>query len=303
MSGRSEARPRVAMLAAIPADVQGGLRETCELVAPEALASLAPEARGAITHALTMAVMGAPEPLLDLLPGLRAVVSCGAAVDRFDPAALHDRGIELYATQEVMSDDTADMAVALVYAVLRGLVPNDAHVRQGRWAEARPPLTTRVMGKRAGVVGLGRIGRRVAERLSGAGLLLSYTGTREKPDVPWPFVPDLLRLAAEVDILVLTCAATPATRHLIDARVLAALGSSGFLINVSRGSVADEAALLDALEAGSIAGAGLDVFENEPRPDPRFLALRNVVLQPHASVLTHENRVDLTAELRRLLTL
>lgn len=302
MSSPNSTRPIVATLSPVAPDIRKALADDFELVPPDQVAALSEATRNSITHALTMAVGGAPDTILDLLPHLRVVASCGAGTDQFDQAALERRGIALRPTPEVMTTDTADMAVGLIYALLRGIVRNDAHVREGHWAKARAGLQTRVAGKRAGIVGLGRIGRTVADRLSGVGLSVSYTGPKEKPDAPYPYEADIARLADSVNILVLTCAGGAATRHLVGAEVLKSLGTTGFLVNVSRGSVVDEAALLNALESGAIAGAGLDVFENEPHPDPRFQALPNVVLQPHAATLTHENRADLADTLRRLLS-
>jgi D-3-phosphoglycerate dehydrogenase len=200
-----------------------------------------------------------------------------------------------------MTEDTADMAVALVYAVARDIVGGDAYVRSGQWKNGRRSRTTRVAGKRAGVVGLGRIGRSVADRLAGVGLTVSYHGPRAKPGVPYEYVGDLMALATAVDFLVMTCPGDESTKHIVNRDVLRALGPDGFLINVSRGSVVDEEALLEALENNVIAGAGLDVFAQEPVPNPRFLTLSNAVLQPHASVLTNDNLRELTDEVCRIL--
>jgi hydroxypyruvate reductase len=298
MSGRSD-RVRVALLCPLATDLHAALAERFELIEPDALAQLPAAERQILTRAVTMATRGAPPELLDLLPSLNTLVSCGAGQDKYDPAALAARGIALHPTPDVMTEDTADMAVALIYAVAREIVRGDAFVRSGRWTERRSERSTRVVGKHAGIVGLGRIGTRVAKRLSGVGLRVSYFGPREKPGIAYPYIGEITRLAAEVDFLVLTCSAGPATHHLVDRPVLEQLGPDGFLINVSRGSVVDEEALLDALEAHTIAGAALDVFAKEPAPNPRFLALSNVVLQPHSSVLTHENLRELVAEIFR----
>jgi lactate dehydrogenase-like 2-hydroxyacid dehydrogenase len=256
-----------------------------------------------ITHALTNAVTGATPQMLDRFPRLRVIASCGAGLDRFDFDLLARRNIKLHHTGHLMTSDTAEMAVTLVFALLRGVVENDKHVRSGAWSSQRATVAERVSGKRVGIVGLGQIGTTVARMLHALGMTVAYTGPRAKPQVPWPYVPALAELAAESDILILTCSGGPATRHLVDASVLAALGPRGYLVNVSRGSVVDESALLDALETQRIAGAGLDVFENEPSPDPRFARLKNAVLQPHAATFTRENRAELAAEIVRLLSL
>src|SRR5262249_13081209 len=152
--------------------------------------------------------------------------------------------------------------------------------------------------KTMGIIGLGKIGRRVADRATALGMSVAYHGRQPQPGAPHPYVSDPLDLAAQADVLILSCVGDASTRHLIGAAALEALGPSGYLVNVARGSVVDEAALIDALENGRIAGAALDVFADEPQIDPRFLALRNVVLQPHSASITHETR---TAIIRRLL--
>lgn len=294
-------KSRVAMLGPLAPDLLAALAGRLDLVAPDELPQLAAGERGRISGAVTMAMHGAPDAMLDLLPSLRTLASCGAGLEKFDEPALKARGIALHPTPHVMTEDTADMAVALAYAVARDIVAGDAHVRSGQWKSGRRSRTTRVAGKRAGIVGLGRIGRRVADRLSAIGLHVSYHGPREKPGVPYTYVDDIARLAGAVDFLVMTCPGDETTRHIVDREVLRALGPDGFLVNVSRGSVVDEGALLEALEGNTIAGAGLDVFAQEPVPNPRFLALSNVVLQPHASVLTHDNLRELADEVCRIL--
>ena len=294
-------RPRVALLCPLADDLHAALAERFDLIEPEGLARLPAAERQTLIRAVTMAMHGAPPEMLALLPSLATLVSCGAGQDKYDPAALAARGIALHATSDVMTEDTADMAVALVFAIARGIVQRDGFVRSGQWTQRRSERSTRVFGKRAGIVGLGRIGTRVAQRLLGLGLRVSYFGPREKPGVTYPYVNEIGRLAGEVDFLVLTCSGGEATRHLVDRGVLEKLGPDGFLINLSRGSVVDEEALLDALEVDAIAGAALDVFAKEPAPNARFFSLSNVVLQPHASVLTHENLRELVAEVCRTL--
>lgn len=294
-------KPRVAMLCALAPDLRAALADRLDLVAPDMLPQLSPDDRKAINGAVTMAMQGAPAAMLDLLPSLQTLASCGAGLEKFDAPALEARGIALHPTPHVMTEDTADMAVALVYAVARDIVAGDAYVRSGQWKNGRRSRTTRVAGQRAGIVGLGRIGRRVADRLAGVGLEVSYHGPRAKAGVPYAYVGDIAKLAADVDFLVMTCPGDDSTKHIVNRDVLRALGPQGFLINVSRGSVVDEEALLEALEARTIAGAGLDVFAQEPVPNPRFLALSNVVLQPHASVLTDDNLRELVDEVCRIL--
>lgn len=297
------ARKTLPLLGPVPADIRNVLEAEYTLLLPEEVACLTPDSSHGLTHALTTAMSGAPQDLLARLPDLQVIVSCGAGQDRFDLAGLERSGITLRHTPDVVTTDTADMAVALLYAVARGLVRGDAFVRSGQWQQGRMAPSMRVAGKNAGVVGLGRIGRAVAERLQGAGLSVRYTGPREKVDAPFVFEPNLLNLACWADFLVVCSPGGAETRHLISAEVLSALGAGGVLINVSRGSVVDEEALLAALETGGIAGAGLDVFESEPDIDPRFMQLTNTVLQPHAAAMTADMRQDMIAEVWRLLQL
>ena len=174
--------------------------------------------------------------------------------------------------------------------VARRAVEGDAYVRAGMWKNGPLALGTSLSGKRVGIVGLGRIGQAVARRATGFNMQISYHGRNEKPDQPYRFYADLKFMAAEVDFLVLTCPGGPATHHLIDYKVLQALGPSGHLINISRGSVVREDDLLVALRNKSIAGAGLDVYENEPHVPPALLTMDNVVLTPHIGSATRETR-------------
>lgn len=292
----------IALLGRVPPDVQSTLEREVTLVDESALAGMSVEKRAGITHGLTSAVGGASAHVLEMLPGLSVIVSVGAGVDKFDLRDLEQRAITLQPTPDVMTEDTAECAVALLFAVLRNVVINDAFVRRGDWENARAGLGWRISGRRVGIVGLGRIGGRVASKLDVLGCHVSYTG-RGKKDVSWRFFSSITALAEAVDVLIMTCAGGEATRGIVAGDVLRALGPKGFLVNVSRGSVVDEAALITALEHGHIAGAALDVFAHEPAPDPRFLTLPNCVLSPHAAVFTYENRRDLLRELRRRLNL
>lgn len=292
----------IAVLGRMPPDIRSRLEREVSFVDADRLDAMTVEARTGITHGLTSAMGGARADILSLLPGLQVIVSIGAGSDRFDMDDLNLRGITLRTTPDVMTEDTAECAVALLFAALRNVATNDAFVRRGDWGAARADLGWRVSGRRVGIVGLGRIGGRVASKLEALGCDVSYTG-RGKKDVPWRFIGSVTALAEAVDVLVLTCSGGEETRGIVTRDVFTALGPRGFVVNVSRGSVVDEAALIDALEQGRIAGAALDVFENEPVLDARFAALPNCVLSPHAAVFTHENRRDLLAELRNLLNL
>ncbi|GLT11200.1 NAD(P)-dependent oxidoreductase [Sulfitobacter porphyrae] len=263
------------------------------------IAALSPERRAAITCAVTSAVNGASGELLDLLPNLSHIVSAGAGLDRFDFDDLRARGITLNDTGHLVSSDTAEMAVMLLLAMARDVVRADDHVRSGRWADGHFGYRIRVAGKTAGIVGLGRIGRLIAERLTGLGLDVAYHTRAPRPDAPWPHVGNLEELAARSDFLVAAVPGGAATRNMFDAGVLRALGPRGYFVNISRGTVVDEEALISALTEGTIAGAALDVFENEPRPDPRFAKLSNVTLTPHVAAITEDYAAELAADIAR----
>lgn len=234
---------------------------------------------------------GAPAALIGALPSLRVISSFGVGLDRIDLAAARARGIVVGYTPDVLNDCVADTAFALLLDVARRTAEADRFVRAGRWAAGQAfGLGRKVSGARLGLVGLGRIGQTIARRAGGFDMDVRYHSRRLVPGVPWPHAPALLDLARWADFLVVITAGGPGTRHLIDAQVLQALGPQGFLVNVSRGSVVDEAALVQALQSGAIAGAGLDVYQDEPRVPEALLSLDNVVLLPHVASATHETR-------------
>jgi lactate dehydrogenase-like 2-hydroxyacid dehydrogenase len=222
------------------------------------------------------------------LPALRVIVSRGVGFEKIELIAAKKRGIAVSNTPDVLNDCVADMAIGALLCAARGLCAADRFVRRGDWQRGRFAMSTRVSGKRLGIFGLGRIGRTVAKRASGFDMKVRYCSRRKVADVDYGYEPSLVELARWADFLVITVAGGASTRHKVSGEVLAALGEGGFLINVSRGSVVDEAALIDALINKQIAGAALDVFENEPQVPPELLALENVVLFPHIASSTHE---------------
>lgn len=247
----------------------------------------------------TAAPVGVPAAVMAALPELRVISCRGVGLDKIDLEAAKQREIQVAGTFGMLSDCVADMAFALLLDCARQLSAADRFVRAGKWQQARYPLTTRLSGKRLGIVGLGQIGRLVAKRASGFDMQVAYTNRRRADGVAYRFEPELVELARWSDFLVIAAAGGADTHHLIDARVLEALGPSGYLVNVSRGSVVDEAALLEALLEGRIAGAGLDVFAHEPNIPRAFLSLDNVVLAPHmgsGTVETREAMEDLVLE-------
>jgi len=245
---------------------------------------------------VTSAAVGANAALIGALPNLRVISSFGVGLDKLDLPAAAQRGIAVGYTPDVLNDCVADLAFGLMLDAARGLSAADRYVRRGAWRGAGSPATApfplgrKVSGANLGIVGLGRIGSTIARRALGFEMSVRYHNRRPVPGAPWPHEPSLLTLAQWADYLVVIAAGGAGTRHLINAEVLDALGPRGFLVNVSRGSVIDEAALVRALAEKRIAGAGLDVFENEPDVPAELMALDNVVLLPHIASATVETR-------------
>jgi hydroxypyruvate reductase len=242
---------------------------------------------------VTSAQGGASAAMIAALPKLRVISSFGVGLDQIDLAAAAQRGIPVGYTPDVLNDCVADLAFALVLATGRRIPEGDRFVRAGRWEQkpATPfPLGRQVSGANLGIVGLGRIGRTIAKRAGGFDMQVRYHSRRPVEGAAWTYEPQLLELARWADFLVVITAGGAGTRHLIDAKVLDALGPQGFLVNVSRGTVVDEAALVRALQEKRIAGAGLDVYEDEPRVPQALFALDNVVLLPHIASSTVQTR-------------
>ncbi|WP_236037424.1 2-hydroxyacid dehydrogenase [Belnapia arida] len=258
--------------------------------APDENAFIA-EHGAAIRGIVTKGEIGASAALMDRLPQLGIVACYGVGVDAIDRAYCAKRGIPVTNTPDVLTEDVADLAFGLLLAAARRIPAADAWVRDGSWVrEGSMPLTTRVWGKRMGIVGLGRIGSAVAKRAKGFGMAISYSGRSPKPDVPYTFYPSPAALAPEVDILVCCAMGGPTTQGLIDRAAIEALRPGAIFVNVSRGSVVDEPALVEALRSRRIAAAGLDVFWNEPAIDAEFASFPHVVLAPHAASGTVETR-------------
>jgi hydroxypyruvate reductase len=227
--------------------------------------------------------------LIERLPDLQVIVVFGVGYDGIDVEAARARGIAVTHTPDVLTDDVADFAMTLLLGTARRIARADRFVRDGRWQQGPFPFTRKVSGKRLGIVGLGRIGRAIALRAAAFDMQISYHGRRPLA-VDYPYYASVTELAAAVDFLLVAVGGGDSTYHLVDAGVLDALGSQGILINVGRGSVVDEAALAQALAEGRILGAGLDVFEDEPRPQAGLLDLDNVLLAPHMASATWDTR-------------
>lgn len=225
------------------------------------------------------------------LPQLQIAACSSVGYETLDVAEMTRRGIRFTNTPDVLTDDVADMAILLMLAMRRNLLGGDAYVRSGDWGrKGMLPLTRTTAGRRVGILGLGRIGGAIATRCTALGMEIGYSGRAAKPGITHRFFADVTAMADWCDVLIAATSGGPDTAHLVNAATLDALGPEGCFINISRGSVVDEAALLDALETGRLGSAGLDVYLNEPHPDPRFAALPNVVLYPHHASGTVETR-------------
>ena len=253
---------------------------------PTAFAQIAPRIR---------AIAGGGESqvtraLMSQLPALEMISVFGVGYDRYDVAAAHERRIPVTNTPDVLTDDVADMGIALMLALSRSIPQADKYVREGKWTSGPMPLARKVSGARLGIVGLGRIGSAIARRAAGFDMSIAYTSRNKVADSPYTYYPTPAALAAEVDFLMVITPGGADTKGLINAEVLNALGAKGYLINVARGSVVDESALITALQNNVIAGAALDVFENEPHVPAALCAMSNVVLAPHVASATWQTR-------------
>ncbi|WP_419998965.1 2-hydroxyacid dehydrogenase [Streptomyces boninensis] len=247
-----------------------------------------------ITAAVTSGGSGVGTGLMSALPRLGAVINFGVGYDTTDVELAHRRGILVSNTPDVLTDCVADTALGLTLDLLRGFSAADRFVRAGRWPrEGAFPLMRRVSGARIGILGLGRIGRATAIRFAALGCGITYHSRRQLPDVPYAYATSPAELAAAVDVLVVTTSGGAATRGLVSRSVLEALGPDGSLINVARGSVVDEDALVELLTTGGLAGAGLDVFTSEPHVPEALFPLDNVVLLPHVASGTTHTRNDM----------
>lgn len=252
------------------------------------LSKVGPEIRGIATRG----ELGANRAMIEACPNLEIISVYGVGYDAVDLAACRERGIRVTNTPDVLTNDVADLGVAMMLCHSRGMIGAETWVKDGSWAaKGLYPLKRRVWGRRAGVLGLGRIGFEVAKRLKGFDMEIAYSDTGPKSFAEgMEFIADPVKLAERSDFLFVTLAASADTRHIVGREVIAALGPEGMLINISRASNIDEEALLDALESGVLGSAALDVFEGEPKLNPRFLTLDNVLVQPHHASGTIETR-------------
>lgn len=241
--------------------------------------------------AVTSGPPGVDADLIAALPNLAAIVNNGAGVDAIDLDAAKRRGIGVSNTPDVLSDTVADTAVGLILMTLRRFGVADRYVRAGRWAHEGPfPYGRDVSGLQVGILGLGRIGSAIATRLLGFDCAIAYHNRHRIDGSPYRYAESPAQLAESVDVLVVATTGDHRTRHLVDRGVLEALGPQGYLINIARGSVVDEDALVESLAGGGLAGAGLDVFADEPHVPTELLDLDNVVLFPHIGSATARTR-------------
>lgn len=254
------------------------------------------ERGAAFTIAVASGRVGVGTDLMRSLPNLRAVVGFGVGYETTDVKQASERGIGVSNTPDVLNDCVADTAVALYLDALRRISAADRYVRRGDWlAKGNFPLARQASNRSVGIVGLGRIGTVIARRLEAFDCTVRYHNRHEVEDSPYEYVPSVLELARRSEALIVVAAGGAESRHLIDAAVLAQLGPQGYLVNVARGSLVDEEALVDALMSGGIAGAGLDVFADEPSVPQELLGLDTVVLLPHVGSATHETRAAMAA--------
>jgi len=255
---------------------------------PDAEARIA-EVGARVRAIATSGHAGASGALIDRLPNLEIIACFGVGVDAIDLQAAARRGIPVTNTPGVLTDGVAELAIGLMLAAGRRIAEGDRFVRAGRWRDGPLPLGMKLSGTRLGILGLGRIGQAIAALGEAFKMSIAYHGPRPK-DVPYRYYARLAELAAASDVLVVACPGGAATARLVDRTVLAALGPAGLLVNVSRGSVVDEPALIAALQDGILGGAALDVFADEPRVPSALAALENVVLSPHQGSATHATR-------------
>jgi lactate dehydrogenase-like 2-hydroxyacid dehydrogenase len=245
---------------------------------------------GKVTAVATTGARGIDDATMGKLPKVKVVSHFGVGVDSVDVDAATRHGIVVTNTPDVLTEDVADIALALMLAAIRRIPQGDRYVRSGTWLKGPMALSPSVQGKTAGIVGLGRIGKAIAKRCEAFNLKAAYTGRTKQASVPYSYYPDPLSLAKDVEILIVAAPGGEGTRGLISRAVLEALGPEGTVVNIARGSVIDEPAMIEALRSGKLGAAGLDVFDKEPQVPAELLALDNVVVQPHVGSATHPTR-------------
>jgi lactate dehydrogenase-like 2-hydroxyacid dehydrogenase len=246
---------------------------------------------GIVRGCVTNGHSGPPTEWIDRMPKLEIIGSASVGYDGIPVEYARSKGIPVTNTPEVLNDDVADLAIALMIMTARKLVVTDRYVRSGDWPRrGEHPLASRASGKRVGILGMGRIGKEIGKRAEAMNNKIAYHSRRPVADVSWKHYPSLVELATNSDFLIVIIPSTPETQKIVNKDVIEALGSNGILVNVARGAVVDEDALVAALVSGKLGGAGLDVFANEPQVPEVLFGMDNVVLQPHVGSATHETR-------------
>ena len=246
---------------------------------------------GIVRGCVTNGHSGPPPEMIDRMPKLEIIASASVGYDGIPVEYARSKGIPVTNTPDVLNDDVADLAIALMIMTARRLVASDSYVRAGKWLKGGDyPLAQKASGKRVGILGMGRIGKEIGKRAEAMNNTVAYHSRRKVADVSWQHYPDLVELARNSDFLIIIIPATAETSKIVSKAVIEALGPTGILVNVARGAVVDEDALVAALQSGKLGGAGLDVFVNEPQVPDVLFGMDNVVLQPHVGSATHETR-------------
>jgi lactate dehydrogenase-like 2-hydroxyacid dehydrogenase len=246
---------------------------------------------GVVRGCVTNGHSGPPPEMIDRMPKLEIIASASVGYDGIPVEYARSKGIPVTNTPDVLNDDVADLAIGLMIMTARRLVASDRYVRAGLWPkEGEYPLAQRASGKRVGILGMGRIGKEIGKRAEAMNNTVAYHSRRPVKDVTWRHYPDLVELAKDSDFLIVIIPSTPETQKIVSKAVIESLGPTGILVNVARGAVVDEDALVEALKSGKLGGAGLDVFANEPQVPDVLFGMDNVVLEPHVGSATHETR-------------
>lgn len=268
-------------------EVQSELERRYRVHGKDKLDQVAQNVRAIVTNSHS----GPDAALIDRLPNLEIIASASVGYDGIAVSHAQSKGIPVTNTPDVLNNDVADLAVALMIVTARKLVPADRYVREGRWPmEGEYPLAHRASSKRVGILGLGRIGREIAKRVEAMHCSVAYHSRNPVADVPYRYYPDLTEMARESDFLMVMVPLNAQTRGIVDHRVMEALGPKGILINIARGGVVDEPAMIALLQEGKLGGAGLDVFAKEPGTPPELAGMDNVVMAPHIGSATYETR-------------
>ncbi|MBL4645174.1 MAG: 2-hydroxyacid dehydrogenase [Rhizobiales bacterium] len=293
MAGPEQTKTQLLIPAAFPCSMRQF--EDFDVLGPEALT----QENANLEHVRAVAAAGhrkIGKDIISRLPNLEIIAKFGVGYDTIDVDAATDAGVIVTNTPDVLTEEVADLTLGLLIATVRQIPQAERYLRAGNWTSKAFPLSPSLRGRKVGVAGLGRIGAAIARRVAAMGLDIAYYGRNQQADIAWDYHDNITDLARAVDVLILSVPGGADTVHLVDADVLAALGPNGIIINVARGSVIDEAALITALQNNTILAAGLDVFDHEPAVPQAFLDLDNVVLLPHigsASITTRESMGDL----------